>query len=1196
MDAIKKTLFLFVLLSSSFSYEVIAENDRAGQIVTLTGDTKVLHKGNKYWISAKPNQVVYEGDTLRTGTDDRARLLLDDESALVVNNNSEIILKTVAKNAGWFSKVTNIFRSTVIQINRGVMWFRNKNKQVDAQIHSPTVTVGIRGTEFNISVTEDQSEITVQEGLVEAKNDYGAVLASAGDGVTVKKGQAPKKQVLISPEISVQWTANIPKLISSRNFKISGLNADKIAAKYAVLSNKVSVNTASDEEIKLYSLIARDLGVNAQSLAVINKYLQSNKKSQQAIAIKAWNLLDLGMYKKSADLFSSITSDTHSFAIGHSIALSELGRLNDARKVLKATIDSSSKSVQLALIDIELGNYKKAIRLLNSIKTESVLLLQAKSLAALISDDISLADKAIKRAMQAEPNNASSLVVNGFVQQSAYNLSDAQNSFSKALSLENDNLIALINLAKMQFANNDLVAAESTINRGLEVSPDNAELLNISGYIAIARNNTQQAINTFNKALKKDSSLADAYMGLSLVNMRSAKVDEALENISKATLLDSRRSVFLSYWGKMLHQIRRFDKAADLFDRAHQLDKNDPTPLFYKSILMRDLNRPGEAVKLLNQAIASNGNRGVYRSRFLLDQDLATRNVDLSQSYKELGLDAWAQQKAIDSIKTDYTNSSAHLLMAGSLIGQEGRAYGALSEFLIARMFMPANQNSFNSFNEYTTLFDQPSHNLQIELAVGSHNTTNLDLISYGGVPENNFAYGFDILSHQTDGWRDDNNESLSGVVGFAKWDPSTTNQFMFSMIGTRLDQQGALFPNNDAFNFDASRNYDDSEVFDTTRLQFGYVRKIDSNENVMFSLLFNQISSDLEHVRDTDSDPNNLYPNITEDIISERPFVQTQLQYINKTTNHQFIAGLLNYSGSNDIDIDARVVTGAGDVPLASTVNDINNVFQSVYLTDTWNISKTLFIDAGVYAEKIESGDLIFGKTWTVEETSPRIGLNWKVAGGQVIRLAAYNYLLPFVTERFDPVDVAGIPMFRTEQEGVFVEQTELVWGLESVQGYIGLNLFNMDTTTTALDGSQNVTEFVGTNTGAEVTINQLLTTRLGLAVSYKYMDIENETSVATDRVDQITTAGMTYIYSDKVRFGLKHTHRDVELKSDNSTEVADVTDLFAIYDLDDKKARIRLDIKNIADNEFNWMTDTFVFVGREPARQVLMTFSYNY
>ena len=139
MDFIKKALFLFVMFSTLFSFDLIAENDRAGQIVTLSGDAKVLHQGNKYWISAKPNQVVYEGDTLRTGSDDKARLLLDDESAVVVNNNSEIVLKSVSKNAGWFSKVTSIFRSTVIKINRGVMWFRNKNKQVNAQIQSPTV-------------------------------------------------------------------------------------------------------------------------------------------------------------------------------------------------------------------------------------------------------------------------------------------------------------------------------------------------------------------------------------------------------------------------------------------------------------------------------------------------------------------------------------------------------------------------------------------------------------------------------------------------------------------------------------------------------------------------------------------------------------------------------------------------------------------------------------------------------------------------------------------------------------------------------------------------------------------------------------------------------------------------------------------------------------------------------------------------
>lgn len=106
-------------------------------------------------------------------------------------------------------------------------------------------------------------------------------------------------------------------------------------------------------------------------------------------------------------------------------------------------------------------------------------------------------------------------------------------------------------------------------------------------------------------------------------------------------LLEPRRALFLSYWGKMLHQIERFEKALEVLAFAAKLDPRDPTPAFYSAVILRDLNRPTEAIAAINRAVALNDNRAVYRSRFLLDRDLASKNIDLSLLYNQLGLSAW---------------------------------------------------------------------------------------------------------------------------------------------------------------------------------------------------------------------------------------------------------------------------------------------------------------------------------------------------------------------------------------------------------------------------------------------------------------------------------------------------------------------------------------------------------------------------
>ena len=69
--------------------------------------------------------------------------------------------------------------------------------------------------------------------------------------------------------------------------------------------------------------------------------------------------------------------------------------------------------------------------------------------------------------------------------------------------------------------------------------------------------------------------------------------------------------------------LAEIDQALDALDAARELDPRDPTPLLYQGIILRDLNRPTEAVRSFHRAIVLNDNRAVYRSRFLLDGDLA---------------------------------------------------------------------------------------------------------------------------------------------------------------------------------------------------------------------------------------------------------------------------------------------------------------------------------------------------------------------------------------------------------------------------------------------------------------------------------------------------------------------------------------------------------------------------------------------
>jgi tetratricopeptide (TPR) repeat protein len=104
-----------------------------------------------------------------------------------------------------------------------------------------------------------------------------------------------------------------------------------------------------------------------------------------------------------------------------------------------------------------------------------------------------------------------------------------------------------------------------------------------------------------------------------------------------ATLLEPLVSLYHSYLGKALYEVKRDRLAQKEYTLAKELDPCDHTPYFYGGTRKESVNQVVEAVEDLQKSIELNDNRGVYRSRFLLDEDLAARGAALGRIYNELG-------------------------------------------------------------------------------------------------------------------------------------------------------------------------------------------------------------------------------------------------------------------------------------------------------------------------------------------------------------------------------------------------------------------------------------------------------------------------------------------------------------------------------------------------------------------------------
>jgi tetratricopeptide (TPR) repeat protein len=161
------------------------------------------------------------------------------------------------------------------------------------------------------------------------------------------------------------------------------------------------------------------------------------------------------------------------------------------------------------------------------------------------------------------------------------------------------------------------------------LAPDLARTQIVLGFAALTRIDIDQAKASFERAIALDSANPLSRLGLGLAVIRSGALERGRKDIQIAAALDPNDSLIRSYLGKAYFEERRDPLDAEQYAIAKQLDPNDPTPWFYDAIRLQTVNRPVEALHNIQRSIELNDNRAVYRSRLLLDEDLAVRQVSL---------------------------------------------------------------------------------------------------------------------------------------------------------------------------------------------------------------------------------------------------------------------------------------------------------------------------------------------------------------------------------------------------------------------------------------------------------------------------------------------------------------------------------------------------------------------------------------
>jgi tetratricopeptide (TPR) repeat protein len=575
------------------------------------------------------------------------------------------------------------------------------------KVFTPFVNAIVEGTEFYARVESDKAFISIFEGQVLVENQAGSITLAKGQSAIAEANRSPVLQIVVRPRDAVQWTLYYPPILY---YRPSDFKA-----------------TTGWEAIVLKS---------------IEFYIEGNIQ-------KAYESLE-GVTEEIRD---------SRFFIYRASLLLSVGRVDEARS-----------DIEKALVLAPLNNQGLALQ----------------SIIALVQNEKEKALSLAKRAVEADPKSGAARIALSYAQQSNFDLKGALRTLEDAVNLEPENALAWARLAEMWLMFGELNKALEAAQKAVSLDPNLSRTQTVLGFAYLTQVKTRKSKEAFEKAIELDQADPLPRLGLGLAKIREGgfpkwepnfgkMVDKGLlegtKELEIAVSLDPDNSLIRSYLGKAYYEEARDKLASNQLAIAKELDPSDPTPYFYDAIRKQSINQPVEALYDLQKSIELNDNRAVYRSKLLLDSDLAARSASIARIYTDLGFQQRALVEGWNSVNTDPTNYSAHRFLADSYSARPRHEIARVSELLQSQLLQPSNINPIQprlaesnlflisaggpgtlSFNEFNPLFNRDRIAFQGSLLGGENSTYGGEGVISGIYKKASFSAGY--TNFNTDGWK----------------------------------------------------------------------------------------------------------------------------------------------------------------------------------------------------------------------------------------------------------------------------------------------------------------------------------------------------------------------------------------------------------------------------------------------------------
>jgi tetratricopeptide (TPR) repeat protein len=682
-----------------------------------------------------------------------------------------------------------------------------------------------------------------------------------------------------------------------------------------------------------------------------------------------------------------------------------------------------------------------------------------QSIVAVAQNDKAQALKLATQAVELDQASPVARIALSYAQQAHFKIEDALASVQKAVELDPQNALAWARLAELHMSTGYLDRALEAAQRAVSLNPDVAKTQSVLGFAHLTRIDTQAARQAFQKAIELDQADPLPRLGLGLAKIREGDLTAGREEIEIAVSLDPENSLLRSYVGKAYYEERRDSLAGIQFELAKERDPRDPTPWFYDAIRKQAGNRPVEALQDVQKSIELNDNRAVYRSRLLLDEDLAARSASQARVFRQLGFEHLALATAFEAVDLDPGNHAAHRLLSDLYLAKPRHEIARVSELLRAQLLQPENlsplqpqvaesdlvlleQGSVStvSIGEYSSLLVRDRVAALGGVVAGSRNTFSDDVIVTGVRGPLSLSAGQNHLA--SDGVRrnDDLTQDAYGFLMHARPGPSVGLQAEFRQTDS---VQGDRRSNFDPNLFSETRREERESEFSRLGLSF----KPTAETQILGSMSHRDF-----RFRRTEALNTNV-PGLGQmEIVTRQEGVLGELQHLWRGRAANVTAGAGTYRASDEARSFQRLpaIVRAGPATTAPIQHDNAYAYSIIYpfrrLQLTLGLSADAFRQERVRIER--------------NQVNPKFGLLWRASGNTTIRFAAFRVLKRALTanQTVEPTHVAGFNQFFDDINGTQSRR----YGLGIDQRFLGslyggVQLAKRDLRVPAIDAQQN-------------------------------------------------------------------------------------------------------------------------------------------